>query len=105
MTPILGSWLSGRKPKNDDFDQKQRIRNVRYTQILSALRSFLDLLPPTPLQVGTVTAIAGGVATVELPGGGTLQARGEAAVGTRVFVRDGAIEGPAPVLPVVLIDV
>jgi len=38
------------------------------------------------------------VATITLPGGGKLQARGEATQGQRVFVRDGAIEGPAPEL-------
>jgi len=68
-------------------------------------REFQRLFPAAPLQVGTVSAVIGGVATVELPGGGTLQARGEATVGQRFFVRDGAIEGAAPVLPVVLIDV
>ena len=59
-------------------------------------REFLDLLPPRVRVVGTVVAISGGVATVELPGGGRLQALGAAAVSDRVFVRDGQIEGPAP---------
>jgi len=59
-------------------------------------RQFLDLLPPRPLEVGNVVAINGGVATIVLPGGGSLQARGSAAVGQRVFVRDGVIEGDAP---------
>ena len=44
-------------------------------------RQFLDLLPPRPLQVGTVTAVAGDLATITLPGGGVLQARGSATVG------------------------
>ena len=61
-------------------------------------RQCLDLVPARPLQVGTVSAVDAGVATVTLPGGGTLQARGEAALGQRVFVRDGLIEGPAPEL-------
>ena len=68
-------------------------------------KALLGLLPGRPLQVGTVAAIAGGVATIALPGGGTGQARGNAAVGDRVFFRDGVIEGPAPALTVVLIDV
>lgn len=59
-------------------------------------RQFLDLMPKRPLQVGTVSAVAGGVATITLPGGGVLQARGEATAGQRVFVRDGVIEGEAP---------
>jgi hypothetical protein len=68
-------------------------------------RTFLDLLPSRALQVGTVTAISNGVATVALPRGGVLRARGEAAVDDQVFIRDGLIEGPAPDLDVVLIDV
>jgi len=52
-----------------------------------------------------VLSISGEVAAVELPGGGRLQARGQATVGQRVFVRDGVIEGAAPDLPVVLFEV
>jgi hypothetical protein len=66
---------------------------------------FLALLPPRPLQVGAVTAVAGQLCTVQLPGGGVLQVRGAAAVGDRVFVRDGLIEGLAPSLLIVSIDV
>ena len=66
---------------------------------------FLALLPPRPLQVGTVTAVAGQLCTVQLPGGGVLQARGDAAVSDRVFVRDGLIEGLAPALTPVAIDI
>lgn len=66
---------------------------------------FLALLPPRPLQVGAVTAVAGQLCTVQLPGGGVLQARGAAAVGDQVFVRDGLIEGLAPALTVVAIDI
>ena len=64
-----------------------------------------DLLPQAPLQVGVVLSVDGGVATVELPGGGQVQARGDAGVGDRVFVRDGVIEGAAPALPVEVIEV
>lgn len=61
-------------------------------------RQFLDLIPGRPLQVGTVSAISDGVAMITLPGGGVLQARGDAEMGQRVFVRDGLVEGPAPEL-------
>lgn len=61
-------------------------------------KQFMDLQSPKPLQVGTVAFLVNGVATITLPGGGKLQARGEATQGQRVFVRDGAIEGPAPEL-------
>ena len=42
---------------------------------------------------------------IELPDGTQIPARGEATLGERVFVRDGAIEGPAPTLPVELIEI
>ena len=65
----------------------------------NVFRQFIDLLPARPLLVGTVTATDGDVSTVELPGGGVLRARGQASVGTKVFVQDGVIQGPAPDLP------
>ena len=58
----------------------------------------LELMPGGVLDVGDVVAVGVGVATVQLPGGGLLQARGQATVGQRVFVRDGVIEGEAPAL-------
>ena len=61
-------------------------------------REFMALMPDQPLEVGEITSIAGGVALITLPGGGVLQARGEGAVGQRVFVRAGVIEGEAPTL-------
>ena len=66
---------------------------------------FLALLPARPLQVGTVIATSGDVASIELPGGGTLHARGKATVGDRVFVRDGVIEGDAPTLTYISAEV
>lgn len=68
-------------------------------------KALLNLLPGRPLQVGVVSSVTGGVATIALPGGATVQARGDASVGERVFVRDGAIEGQAPNLPVETIEV
>ena len=68
-------------------------------------KAFLDLIPADPLQLGTVTAVDGESATIELPGGGILRARGAATVGQQVFVRAGAIEAQAPLQPVVLIEV
>ena len=59
-------------------------------------RQFMDLQSPKPLEVGTVAFVANGVASIDLPGGGRLQARGDAKAGQRVFVRDGVIEGEAP---------
>jgi hypothetical protein len=67
--------------------------------------AFLDLLPSYPLQVATITAIDGEVARLELPGGGVLTARGAGAVGDQVFVRDGVIEGQAPSMPFVQVEI
>lgn len=64
----------------------------------NAYREFMALMPDQPLEVGEVTAVTGGVATVTLPGGGVIQARGAASIGQRVFVRAGAIEGEASTL-------
>ncbi len=69
------------------------------------LAEFKSLLPDAPLLAGEVLAIAGNVATIELPDGATLTARGTATIGQRVFVRDGAIEGLAPSLTTVLIEI
>jgi len=66
-------------------------------------RKFRALIPDAPLLVGTVVATM--PLRVELPDGTHIPARGEAMVGERVFVRDGAVEGPAPLLPVEIIEV
>lgn len=65
---------------------------------------FLRLLPQMPLQVGTVLASSDGSLVLELPGGGLTQARGDAPIGSRVFFRDSVVEGPAPDLPILQID-
>lgn len=65
----------------------------------------LGLMPQRPLLVGDVLVVEDGVATIEMPGGGIMRARGLADVADRVFFRDGAIEGPAPTLDYVEIDV
>ena len=66
-------------------------------------QQFKAVFPDTPLFVGTVQSVSGGVATVELPDGGILRARGSAAIGTQVWVRDGVLEGDAPALPVAVV--
>lgn len=72
---------------------------------MNAFKQFQTLLPQRPLLVGEVVSYSNGVATIEEPGGGVSTARGDAAVGDRVFFRDGAIEGPAANLPVEIIEV
>ena len=72
---------------------------------MNLFRQFEKLLPARPLLIGTVQSVATDGLLVELLGGGTVRARGEAAVGERVFVRDGAVEGPAPAMPVIPVEV
>lgn len=66
---------------------------------------FRRLVPNPPLQAGTVVEVGSGVVTVALPGGGLIKARGNAAVGQKVFVRDDAVEGNAPNLPLEIIEI
>lgn len=72
---------------------------------MNLFKQLQSLFPEPPLLVGEVIAFDNGTATVELPDAGRVSARGSVSVGDRVFVRDGVIEGPAPALPVELIDV
>lgn len=64
-----------------------------------------DLVARPGAQVGVVTAASGGQVTVELPGGGHITARGDATTGQTVYVREGVVEGTAPSLPIVTIEV
>ncbi len=66
---------------------------------------FRQLIPDPPLQAGMVVAVGSGVVTVAMPGGGLIKARGSAAIGQNVFVRDDAIEGVAPALTLELIEI
>ena len=75
------------------------------TNLYRALR---ELLPEAPLQVATVTTVhtAEGSSTVTWPGGSTQRVRGiNVAVSALAFVRDGVIEGAAPALDYVVIEV
>jgi hypothetical protein len=69
-------------------------------------RQLLSLLPEAPLLSGEVTVQhADGTVTVELPGGGTVRARGVYTAGDTVFVRGDLVEGPAPDLPFAEIEI
>lgn len=70
------------------------------------LTRFRGLLPRTPLLVGTVAAIDGSEARIVTDDGSLYIARGAAAVNDRVYFRPGgAIEGEAPALSSVLIEI
>jgi len=70
---------------------------------------FRQLIPDPPLQAGTVvgvgSGVGSGVVTVALPGCGLIRARGSAAIGQKVFVRDDVIEGGAPSLTLEIIEI
>ncbi|MDD5330217.1 MAG: hypothetical protein PHX38_09445 [Sulfuricella sp.] len=66
---------------------------------------FRRLIPDPPLQAGTVVGIGSGVVTVQLPGGGLIQARGNASINQMVFVRDDVIEGIAHSLTLEIIEI
>lgn len=75
------------------------------TMTTNLWRRLRQLLPESPLLVGTVVATSTYGATVQLPDGSLLQVRGSAVTGDHVFVRAGKIEGPAPALTSVLIEI
>jgi len=64
-----------------------------------------QLLPEAPLLIGTVVSVSTYGAVVELPDESRVAVRGEATTGQKVFIRDGLIEGPAPSLTTVLIEI
>jgi hypothetical protein len=73
---------------------------------LNIYRELLSLLPSSPLLVGQVESVGTGTVTVQYPGGGTQMVRATGyAIGAKVFVRDGVVEGLAPALPTVTIEV
>lgn len=71
----------------------------------NAFKKLQDLLAPGAVQVGTVSAFANGIATVDLPGGGQVRAKGQTQVAAKVFVQDGKVLGAAPDLPVTVSDI
>jgi hypothetical protein len=69
-------------------------------------KALLSLLPGNPLLVGTVVAASGDELRIELPDGALATARGAYSVGETVAFRPGgAVEGTAPALPFVEIEV
>ena len=67
-------------------------------------KRFERLLPHHPLRVGTVLSVDGTTVLVQEQGGGVVRVRGEATAGTKVYFRDLTIEGPAPNLPLEVIE-
>ena len=74
---------------------------------MNLYRRLLDVLPADPLLIGEVTAHnADGTSTVELPSGDTVRVRGQGvAIGDNAFVQAGQVQGEAPDLPVVSVEI
>jgi hypothetical protein len=74
---------------------------------INLFRRLQALQPEPPVLYATLVARLGAAARVEFPGGGTSIVSNplEIEVGTPVFVRDGAVTGPAPDLVYTRIDV
>jgi hypothetical protein len=71
-------------------------------------RALMELLPEPPLQVATVASIdyASGTSAITWPGGDVQTVRGTSvAIGSNVFVRSEVIEGKAPSLEALTIEV
>lgn len=68
-------------------------------------RRLLALMPDPPSDVGEVMQVLPDGCTVELLTGELASVRGSATLGDLVYVRNGVIEGPAPVLSTVEIEV
>lgn len=71
----------------------------------NAFKRFQRLIARPPLRVGSVIQYEDGIATIQEEGGSLATARGEATVGDQVFFRDNVIEGPAPNLPLEVIEI
>lgn len=64
-----------------------------------------NIIPEPRLLVGTVISVSATTARVQLPDDVIVQVRGDGAIGQNVYLRDGVIEGEAPALPVVVIEI
>mgnify|MGYP000901255079 CR=1 len=64
-----------------------------------------QLIAGPPIDVGEVISVEWDGAIVELVSGAQIRVKGEATLGDWVYVRDGVIQGPAPVLTGTTIEV
>jgi len=72
---------------------------------MNLYKVFKELIPSERLDIGQIIAVHDDGVTVELPTGATMRVRGGGTVGDYVYLRGGAVSGPAPSLPVVSIEV
>lgn len=63
---------------------------------LNPYKRLIKLLPGQPIDTGEVIAVQNDGVTVQLLSGATIHARGQATIGAHVYIRNGAVDGPAP---------
>lgn len=66
---------------------------------------FSDLSNRSARTVGTCISAKFGSCVIQYPGGALVEARGAGTVGQSYFVRDGRLDGEAPNLPILEIEV
>lgn len=71
---------------------------------MNQFKRFERLLTRHPQRVGTVQYVDGTAVVVQESGGGLVRVVGEATAGDRVYFRNSTIEGPAPNLPLEVIE-
>lgn len=68
-------------------------------------RRFADLTGRSLRTVGTCIAADFGECTIQYPGGSQVRVKGAGVEGTRYFVQDGKLDGEAPSLPSLTLEV
>jgi hypothetical protein len=78
--------------------------SLQDTNLYRALR---QVIQEPPLLHGSVIAVhaSDNQVTVQYPGGGTQRVRGSGVVSEEVWVKDGQVQGPAPTLVAMTIEV
>jgi hypothetical protein len=61
-------------------------------------KQLIRILPKQTIETGEIVAVVDDGVLIDLPTGARIKARGSGTVGDVVYVRDGAIEGDAPIL-------
>lgn len=68
-------------------------------------KRFSDLAGRKLRTVGTCISAVFGECTIQYPGGSVVRVKGAGEVGTRYFVLDGKLDGEAPALTAVTVEV
>ena len=66
---------------------------------MNSFNRLLKLIPGQPIDTGEVIAVSADGVTVQLLTGEQIRVRGTATVGDHIYIRAGAVDGPAPNLP------